>query len=102
VACTHAASMPKPQPLLAMSLLCAAAGNFHKPCAPGCEKRGNCNFEEGRCECPFGWRGPTCEEPAFPACRISNSSDMVGRGVGRVHTGSHAPRYCRRQRVQCS
>lgn len=23
---------------------------LHKSCAAGCEKRGNCNFEEGRCE----------------------------------------------------
>jgi len=21
------------------------------PCAPGCEDHGNCNFEDGRCEC---------------------------------------------------
>jgi hypothetical protein len=54
------------------------AGNYHKPCAPGCEERGNCNIEEGRCECPYGWAGPACEQPVFPACRISNSSDEVG------------------------
>lgn len=24
---------------------------LYKPCAAGCAQRGNCNFEEGRCEC---------------------------------------------------
>jgi hypothetical protein len=26
-------------------------------CAKGCEQRGNCNAEEGRCECEFGFGG---------------------------------------------
>lgn len=28
-----------------------------KPCDPGCTARGNCNIEDGRCECPFGYTG---------------------------------------------
>lgn len=30
---------------------------LRKECAPGCEKNGNCNIEEGRCECPWGHMG---------------------------------------------
>eukprot|EP00775_Hariotina_reticulata_P004063 gene4063-4310_t len=40
-----------------------------KSCPAGCEKRGNCNAEEGRCECPFGYVGPTCEKMLFPALK---------------------------------
>ncbi len=28
-----------------------------RPCAAGCTDRGNCNLEEGRCECPIGVGG---------------------------------------------
>ncbi|EFJ39990.1 hypothetical protein VOLCADRAFT_100271 [Volvox carteri f. nagariensis] len=38
-------------------------------CHPDCVKRGNCNAEEGRCECPFGYTGPTCEEPLLSGCQ---------------------------------
>jgi hypothetical protein len=38
-------------------------------CAPGCEARGNCNADTGECMCPYGYRGPTCEEVLLPACR---------------------------------
>jgi hypothetical protein len=31
-------------------------------CAAGCSRRGTCNEEVGRCECPLGWTGPTCDE----------------------------------------
>ncbi|GIL78577.1 hypothetical protein Vretimale_6191 [Volvox reticuliferus] len=40
-----------------------------RSCHPDCTKRGNCNAEEGRCECPFGYTGPTCEEPLLPSCQ---------------------------------
>lgn len=35
-------------------------------CPPGCSKRGTCNEELGRCECPLGWRGPSCNEVGVP------------------------------------
>ncbi|KAG2484064.1 hypothetical protein HYH03_017084 [Edaphochlamys debaryana] len=40
-----------------------------KPCARGCLDRGNCNYETGRCECPWGWRGEACEVDFLAACR---------------------------------
>ncbi|KAG2484066.1 hypothetical protein HYH03_017086 [Edaphochlamys debaryana] len=40
-----------------------------KPCAPGCSDRGNCNYETGRCECPWGWRGEACEVDSMRVCR---------------------------------
>jgi len=45
-----------------------------KACAPGCEKNGNCNKEEGRCECPWGKTGPTCSDDQLPNCRASPSA----------------------------
>lgn len=40
-----------------------------------------------RCECPYGYVGPTCEEPLFPACRLAqNATDM--------HCGERMPRSC--------
>jgi hypothetical protein len=53
------------------------AGNLSLPCAPGCEQRGNCNIEEGRCECPYGWAGPACEQAMFPACKVLDGSEEV-------------------------
>eukprot|EP00898_Chlorokybus_atmophyticus_P006219 jgi/Chlat1/6599/Chrsp46S06103 len=38
------------------------------PCAAGCEVRGYCNHETRECECPYGFGGPTCNEPLYPAC----------------------------------
>ncbi|GIL47983.1 hypothetical protein Vafri_4706 [Volvox africanus] len=40
-----------------------------KECAPGCTNRGNCNFETGQCECPWGYAGPACEVDRMSACR---------------------------------
>ncbi|GLI67688.1 hypothetical protein VaNZ11_011952 [Volvox africanus] len=42
---------------------------LERACHPDCTKRGNCNAEDGRCECPFGYTGPTCDEPLLPACQ---------------------------------
>ncbi|KAG2447967.1 hypothetical protein HYH02_006996 [Chlamydomonas schloesseri] len=39
-------------------------------CDPRCTARGNCNAEDGTCECPFGYTGPTCETPLMPACQV--------------------------------
>ena len=33
----------------------------HRPCAKGCEVRGTCYAPTGRCDCPFGWAGPSCD-----------------------------------------
>lgn len=58
-----------------------------KKCPAGCEARGNCNAEEGRCECPFGYIGATCEKPLFPACKMrANATEM--------HCGDRMPRSC--------
>ncbi|GFR44305.1 hypothetical protein Agub_g5517 [Astrephomene gubernaculifera] len=43
---------------------------LNRSCHPDCTKRGNCNAEEGRCECPFGYTGPTCSDPLMPACQL--------------------------------
>ena len=47
-----------------------------KPCAVGCEKRGNCNAETGVCDCPPHLAGPTCEQSSVPACQIQWSLSM--------------------------
>ena len=39
-----------------------------KPCAAGCEARGTCNRELGRCDCPPFMGGDDCARPLFPAC----------------------------------
>ncbi|KAG2492559.1 hypothetical protein HYH03_009221 [Edaphochlamys debaryana] len=39
------------------------------PCPAGCSTRGNCNYETGRCECPWGWSGDACEVDSMAACR---------------------------------
>lgn len=40
-----------------------------KACAPGCELRGVCNRELGRCDCPPLTAGAACEVSAVPLCR---------------------------------
>ncbi|GLC68059.1 hypothetical protein PLESTF_000640400 [Pleodorina starrii] len=40
-----------------------------KECASGCNDRGNCNFETGQCECPWGYTGSACEVDRMAACR---------------------------------
>ncbi|KAF8062027.1 glucuronosyltransferase [Scenedesmus sp. PABB004] len=65
----------------------AAAAAAAKKCTPGCELRGNCNAEEGRCECPFGYYGPLCNKEMFPACKMAaNATEM--------HCGDRMPRSC--------
>ncbi|GAX80858.1 hypothetical protein CEUSTIGMA_g8293.t1 [Chlamydomonas eustigma] len=54
--------------------------NQGKSCAEGCIEKGNCNIEDGRCECPFGFGGPTCNSPQMPACQVS-ANDMPFWGV---------------------
>ena len=49
---------PSPQP----------TGPPRKPCAAGCEVRGVCNSELGRCDCPLLTEGEVCEKPAVPKC----------------------------------
>ena len=36
-----------------------------RTCAPGCPAKGNCNLEEGRCECPIGFGGERCPHQVF-------------------------------------
>ncbi len=39
-----------------------------KPCAAGCEARGTCNRELGRCDCPPLRGGEACEVRLLPSC----------------------------------
>ncbi|KAG1660173.1 hypothetical protein FOA52_005273 [Chlamydomonas sp. UWO 241] len=48
-----------------------AGGGEGIACAPGCTDRGNCNREDGRCECALGFGGTTCQDPQMPACQAS-------------------------------
>lgn len=57
-----------------------------KECAAGCTERGNCNIEEGRCECPWGYGGPTCSEALMPACQLEPG--------GEPFFGMTVPRNC--------
>jgi hypothetical protein len=40
-----------------------------KECHLECSTYGNCNFETGQCDCPYGKTGPACKEMFAPACR---------------------------------
>ena len=40
-----------------------------RACAKGCEERGNCNRDLGRCDCPPLTAGPACADTAVPSCR---------------------------------
>eukprot|EP00955_Chlamydomonas_euryale_P045559 353182-Chlamydomonas_euryale.AAC.51 len=35
----------------------AAGSDVTGPCHPDCTSKGNCNLEDARCECPFGYTG---------------------------------------------
>jgi hypothetical protein len=69
--------------LVALALLlapCWSADQFvpvKKPCPAGCEKNGNCNFEDGRCECPWGYAGDDCSKLMMPACRQLPDSKLI-------------------------
>jgi hypothetical protein len=40
-----------------------------------------------RCECPYGYYGPICDKPMFPACKLApNATEM--------HCGERMPRSC--------
>ena len=56
-------------------------------CSPTCTANGNCNREDGRCECPWGFTGPDCSTPLLPACAL-------GPGGAAVHCGQRFPRAC--------
>lgn len=62
-------------------------GGGGKPCHPRCAERGNCNREEGRCECPFGFAGAACEVALLPACALAPNATAV-------HCGDGFPRPC--------
>jgi hypothetical protein len=69
-----------PSMLLLLAAQAAAMEQFHlvrKQCPAGCEKHGNCNFEEGRCECPWGYGGEDCSRLMMPACRQLPHSQQV-------------------------
>ena len=46
----------------------SASDTAGKPCAPGCTDRGNCNTEDGRCECAIGYGGARDITACLPAC----------------------------------
>ncbi len=53
-----------------------------QPCHPDCHKRGTCDKQWGRCLCPFGFTGPTCEEMLLPACRVVNQTVQEADAAG--------------------
>ena len=64
---------PSPQPQL-------SSPGSSKPCASGCEVRGTCNHDLGRCDCPLLTSGPTCEVSAVPSYRVRSSGHVdLGR-----------------------
>jgi len=40
-----------------------------------------------RCECPYGYYGPTCEKEIFPACKLAPEAT-------EMHCGERMPRSC--------
>ncbi|GIL91001.1 hypothetical protein Vretimale_17051 [Volvox reticuliferus] len=43
-------------------------------CHENCTKNGNCNGDTGKCDCAFGYEGPTCESRTMPACHTSHKT----------------------------
>jgi len=58
----------------------------HK-CPEGCTKYGNCNKENGKCECPWDRGGPACEKELFPLCKEHPSANITS-------CGTFAPKTC--------
>ncbi|KAG2444152.1 hypothetical protein HYH02_009091 [Chlamydomonas schloesseri] len=40
-----------------------------RSCPRPCVNKGHCNYEKGRCECPWGYSGEACEVDRMAACR---------------------------------
>jgi hypothetical protein len=53
-----------------------------KPCHMDCGKYGTCDHQFGRCLCPFGFTGPTCQEMLLPACRMVNMTVAEAKQAG--------------------
>ena len=62
------ASPPPPPPAALAIALNSPPPPPGTPCPPGCEVRGVCNREYGRCECPPLMAGPACELSIAPSC----------------------------------
>jgi hypothetical protein len=78
-----------------------AAAAPGQACHPECHIRGNCNAEEGRCECPYGYAGPACQDALLPACRLADGP-LLGAIVSCSEQGPvscECHRQCRR--LQC-
>ena len=75
-----------------------------KPCHPDCHRHGTCDRQFGRCMCPFGFTGPTCEDMALPACRVANLTVRQAQAAGQDLTLTCAtswPRNCECARWVC-
>ncbi|KAI8466470.1 MAG: exostosin family-domain-containing protein [Monoraphidium minutum] len=61
--------------------------SLRRACPPGCSSRGNCNHDDGRCECPWGFAGPACEDNLLAACALAPNASAV-------QCGDKLPRPC--------
>jgi hypothetical protein len=71
----------------------------HRPCAAGCEVRGTCYAPSGRCDCPFGWTGPSCDnftEYQPPKRHRCFAQDKAKHQCGEVGAGRMRVRVCGR------
>lgn len=48
---------------LLVLLLQSPQAQSRKACPPGCQKFGTCYEELGRCDCPWNYTGPSCQDP---------------------------------------
>ena len=64
-----------------------------KQCHPECTRRGTCNLELGRCDCPPFYTGADCSEPLFPACVKQWGLAMPVAPCG-IHTQPAFPSSC--------
>jgi len=79
-----------PTPSSVGPLATAAAS---KQCHPECTRRGTCNLELGRCDCPPFYTGADCSEPLFPACVKQWGLAMPVASCG-IHTQPAFPSSC--------